>query len=143
MNTERNKDLVRRIYLEIYNNRDLTLIDEIYAEDFVSQPNSINPEGIHGPQGMRRFVTALLHAFPDIHFEILDELAEADRVITRWIMSATLRGELFGFPPTGKAGVLTGITIHRIGDGKLAEAWEEADMLGAFAQFGITSTSTE
>ena len=143
MSTERNKALVRRIYLEVYNNHDLALIDDLYAEDFFSHPNSINPEGIRGPKGIRNFVTGLLHAFPEIHFDIVDELTEADKVATRWVFQATLRGDLFGFPPTGKTGAVTGITIHRVRDERLVEAWEEADMLGAFHQFGITSTSTE
>ena len=134
---EQNTAVIRRVYEQIYNAGNLEAIFEVYAPEFISHPNSVSHNGILGPDGIREFVCMLRAAIPDIHFDVLDEIASQDRVVTRWKMQGTLLGSLFGFQPTGKIGFVTGITIHRVVNGKVMEAWEEADMLGAFDQFGI------
>jgi predicted ester cyclase len=140
---EQNVALIRRLYLEVYNLGNLNAIPEIYASGFVAHPNSVSHDGIYGPEGILEFVTMLRAAIPDIHFEILDEIASGDKVVTRWRLRGTLLGPLFGFQATGKTGTATGITIHRVAEGKVIETWEEADMLGAFDQFGIIPAVNE
>lgn len=134
---ERNIAAARRLYEEVYNQGNLDAIEEIYHPDFFAHGNSVSPEGIRGHQGLREFVTLIRTALPDAYFTIEDVLSDNDRVAVRWTMTGTLNGPLFGFPPNGKSGKVTGITIHRFLEGKAIEAWEEADMLGAFDQFGI------
>jgi predicted ester cyclase len=137
MFSQQNVAVVRRVYEQIYNAGNLDAIPEVYASEFISHPNSVSHDGIQGPEGIREFVCMLRAAIPDMHFLVQDEIVSGDRVVTRWEMRGTLLGPLFGFQPTGKIGYVTGITIHRVVNGKVVEAWEEADMLGAFDQFGI------
>ena len=59
-------------------------------------------------------------AFPDLHFTIEAQVAEGDRVVTRWTAGGTNTGSLGGMPPTGKAVVVSGISIERIAGGKVA-----------------------
>jgi steroid delta-isomerase-like uncharacterized protein len=94
-------------------------------------------EEIHGREGIKQFYATLRAAFPDIHFTIEDQIAEGDRVVTRWTARATHTGEYQGIPPTGKQFSLTGIDIDRIANGKVVECWPIADELGVLQQLGV------
>lgn len=135
MSVEENRKLIRLMYEEVYNRGNVDLVDKVYATDFYSHPNSVSPNGIKGGPAIKTFVIMLKQAIPDAVFVIEDEIAVDDKVVIRWSMTGTLEGPLFGFPPTGKKGHVTGITIHRFGNGKTIESWEEADIIGAFDQF--------
>ncbi len=78
----------------------------------------------------------LLEAFPDSQLPVEDQIAEGDKVVTRWTCRATHTGEFQGMPPTGKYTTMTGTTIFRIANGKLVEGWTNADMLGLLQQLG-------
>ncbi len=76
-------------------------------------------------------------AFPDVTFSIEDMFAAKDRVVTRFIMRATHRGEFQGIPATGKRIELCGIAIVRLENGKVVEEREDSDMLGLMGQLGL------
>ena len=80
-------------------------------------------------------------AFPDIHATIDDILAEGDKVVTRFTMTGTFKGEYMGIAPTGKKITITGILITRWVDGKEVKAWENRDMLGFYQQLGVSPPS--
>jgi predicted ester cyclase len=65
-----------------------------------------------------------------------DQVAEGDKVVTRWIAHGTQKGPFLGIPPTGKSGTMTGVEIDRFVDGKAAECWTSADYLGLMQQLG-------
>ena len=65
-----------------------------------------------------------------------DMIAEGDRVVSRWTMRSTHKGEWMGIAPTGKQVMITGISIHRIAGGKIVEDWANADELGMMQQLG-------
>ncbi|PWT87923.1 MAG: hypothetical protein C5B54_11525 [Acidobacteria bacterium] len=133
--SENHKKLVRRLYEDVYNQGKLEAIPEIYAANFVTHPSSVSPEGLHGLLELETFVKTLRAGLQDLHFTILDEICVGDKIVTRWRMDGTMTGHLFNFAPTNKRGSTTGITIHRIANGKIIETWEEADMLNALNQF--------
>jgi len=64
-------------------------------------------------------------------------VAEGDKVATRWTMTGTHQGELMGIPPTGVRITVTGISMSRFADGKLAEGWNSYDILGMMQQLGV------
>lgn len=135
--SERNKALMRRGIEEVWNQGDFDVADELIASDYVGhQP----PDEYHGPDGVKDFFGMLRRAFPDIHFTIEDQVAEGDRVVTRWTARATHQGEFQGIPPTGKSGTVTGITINRFADGKVVEGWTNLDTLGLLQQLGAIPT---
>ena len=133
--SEANRTMVRRAVEEVWNRANFAVIDEFVASDIVIHMSTPGDD-IHGAAGIRQFYSALHAAFPDIHFTIDDQVAEGDRVVTRWTAQATHQGEFQGIPPTGKRVRMTGIDIDRIVDGKTVECWPVADELGLLRQLG-------
>jgi steroid delta-isomerase-like uncharacterized protein len=129
------KALIRREYEETHNRGNLEAAAEFIAPDYVG--HHAGSADVHGPDGYRRVLAAARAAFPDLHFTVDDQLAEGDKVATRFTYRGTHRGTFRGIPPTGKSFAATGIRISRIERGKVAEDWVARDMLGALQQLGI------
>jgi steroid delta-isomerase-like uncharacterized protein len=135
--SEQNRALVRRTVEEVYNQGNLAVVDELVTSDFVIH----SPSGdIHGPAGAKQYVAALRGAFPDLHIAIEDQIAEGDRVVTRWRAHGTHTGAFQGMPPTGKQASVTGIDVDRIAAGKVVECWTNVDELGLLRQLGAIAT---
>ena len=134
--TEANKALVRRQFEEGWNQGNLSVADEIFALDYVPHNPAI-PVVIPGPEGYKQFAAMYRTVFPDIHFNVDNQIAEGDMVVTRFTITGTHQGELMGVPPTGKQVTVTGINIHRIADGKMVEGWSNTDILGMMQQLGV------
>lgn len=139
MSPEENKALVRRWFEETdKGNRDI--IDELCAADYIDHAPPL-PGMPAGNAGVREANRQLRAAFPDtLHF-IDDQVAEGDKVVTRIHARGTFTGECLGIPPNGAVVVITGIMIHRIEDGRLAEHWANADILGFLQQMGALPTA--
>jgi steroid delta-isomerase-like uncharacterized protein len=133
---EANKAISRRFVEEIFNAGRLEVADELVTPDFVGH-DPASPEPIIGPEGMKRNIEGYRSAFPDVRLTIEDEIAEGDRVVLRWSARGTHEAELFGIPATGKQATVTGITIDRIVDGRIAESWNNWDTLGLLQQLGV------
>jgi len=136
--SETNKALVRRAVEDVWNGGDFAAVDALVTRDVLIHA-SLPGNDIHGPEGIRQFYGALREAFPDIHFTIEDQVAEGDRVVTRWTARATHTGAFQGIPPTGRQVSLAGIDIDRIVSGKVVECWPVADELGLLQQLGALS----
>src|SRR3954468_11077490 len=80
--------------------------------------------------------TSMMRAFPDYHLSIEEQIAEADKVVTRYTARGTRQGELMDLSPTGKEVSVTGIAIDRVSGGNIVEHWSEADTLGMMQQLG-------
>ena len=130
-----NKDVIRRQVDDVWNKGNLAALDELMAADLVGHgmPPGIAP----GRDGFKQLISGHRKAFPDLQVKIEDMLAEGDKVANRWTWSGTHNGEYLGIAPTGKKVTMTGISIHRFEDGKIAEQWHEVNMLGLMQQFGI------
>jgi steroid delta-isomerase-like uncharacterized protein len=140
--SEENKKLERRAIEEVWNQGNYAVVDEIVASDYLGHSSNPATE-THGREGVKQFYMALHSAFPDIHFAIEDQVAEGDKVVTRWTARATHNGEYQGIPPTGNRGELTGITIERIAGGKIVECWSNYDELGLLQQLGVIPSSEQ
>jgi len=135
MSTEENKALVREVVEEVFNKKNLAVADRAYARDYVGY-DPATPEPIRGPEGVKKDISAYHAAFPDLRFTIEDQIAEGDRVVSRFRCTGTHRGELMGISPTGKRAEVTGISIVRIAGGRIAEEWNAWDALGLMQQLG-------
>jgi steroid delta-isomerase-like uncharacterized protein len=82
-------------------------------------------------------VAATHAAFPDLVVTVQDQVAEEDKVVTRWSATGTHAGDFAGVPATGRRVTVTGIHIHRVRHGQLIEHWEELDLLGVLRQLGM------
>jgi predicted ester cyclase len=78
-------------------------------------------------------------AAPDLEIDVLDQVAESDRVVSRLTIRGTHLGEWQGIPPTGKRFTISGMVMRRITDGKIVERWDNLDWLGIFQQLGLIS----
>lgn len=140
MMSEQNKALMRRAIEEVWNRGDFDVLKEVVADDFVIHASTPEAE-IHGVDGARQFIKMLHSTFPDIHFTIVDQVAEGDRVVTRWEAQGTHKGELMGIPPTGKRVTLTATDIDRVVNGKVVECWTTMDGPTMMQQMGLIPTS--
>ena len=128
------ESLSRRIFEEIWNYRNLAVIDQLFAPEYVHHdPQS--PDVVDGIEGYRQFVQQYLTAFPDLHIAIHDEIETGNTVVTRWIALGTHNGDLLGIPRTGRS--MSGITIARTRNGKIVESWNNWDALGMMRQLGV------
>jgi len=132
---EANKAVSRRLIGDVFNTGRLELIDEVASDGYVGHDVAA-PAPITGRAGVREQVSAYRSAFPDVRVTIEDQIAERDRVVTRWTARGTHEGELFGIAATGKQATITGITIDRIVDGRIVESWNNWDTFGTLQQLG-------
>ena len=137
MSTESNKVVARRFLEEIFGQGKLAVADEIVAPDHVDRGPGALPGLPPGPEGSKMVVTVYRNAFPDIQFTIDEQIAEGDKVVTRWTGFGTHKGVLAGIPPTGKSATVTGIGVDRIVNGKIVESWGIFDQFGMLQQLGI------
>lgn len=136
--SDRNKAVERRLLDEVYSQGNLEIIDELVANDFVGHGTGAEG-GDQGRDAYRQFIVDLRTAFPDIRMTVEHQVAEGDKVATRWRARGTHLGEFRGIPPTGKHGEISGTIIDRIADGKIIECWSNTDDLGLLQQLGVIS----
>ena len=134
MSEDANKALVRRFYEEI-DAGNLDAMDELVAEDYIDHSPPPFPGLASGREGLKQAFEIFWKATPG-HHVIEDQIAEGDKVVTRLRGRATFTGEILGIPPNGKVVEITGLSIHRIADGKLVEHWANADLHSFMQQLG-------
>lgn len=140
---EHNKELVRRDVEEVWNEGNLELIDDLYADTFVHHDPSY-PGEIRGPAAQKEFVKTYITAFPGDPALTIEELfAEGDMVTLRWTGRGTHEGPFMGIEPTQESIEVAGITIARITDGTIEEMWSNYDALGLLGQIGGVASPTE
>jgi predicted ester cyclase len=124
----RNKELVRRFYKEVYVDWNMALVDEVVSPLFTSHdwPKSSST----GSKGFRDYYSAIRSAVPDARYEVDDLIAEGDKVVVRWRLLGTHKGDFRGIAPTGREIELKGIAIYRLDGGKLMERWVVSDLHG-------------
>ena len=135
MSIEENKALIRRFTEEVWNEGNLDVVYEIFAEDYVRhdlRPGNPPP----GPEGQKQIAADFLAAFPDLHSDVELIVAEGDIVISRWTAEGVNTGQWGKIPPTGKRVRFSGVNVFRFKNGKVAELWNYRDDLGLMQQLG-------
>ncbi len=133
--SEENKALVRRWFEDLFNEGNLDVADEIVAQDHVAH-DPVLRDLPTGPEADKQVVNIYHGAFPDANITVEDQIAEGDEVATRWSGRGTHQGELMGVPASGNRVEVSGMTINRISEGKIAETWTNYDALGMMQQIG-------
>jgi steroid delta-isomerase-like uncharacterized protein len=134
--SEYRKTLERRTWEEVVNQKNLDLLDELFAADYVHHDPSLPPDMQRGLDAYRLVLTMFFDAFPDLQGTIEDVVGEGDKVASRLRWRGTHQGELMGIPPSGKQVEFTLQAIHRIAEGKIVEGWVNYDTLGMMRQIG-------
>ncbi|MGC1927625.1 MAG: ester cyclase [Candidatus Nitrosopolaris sp.] len=122
---EKNQALSLRYHNDIFQKSKLEVADEILSPDFVLHNPLLPAELRNGPQGTKKYASAVISAVPDRKLMHHDFFAKGDKVLIRWTNSGTNTGPLFGNPPTGKPYVATGFDLFRISNGKIKELWQQ------------------
>ena len=128
-----NKALVRRFFEEGLGGGNLDLIDELVAPDAVMH----NPLILDAPRSVRGSVEMLRRAFPDLGVDVLDLIAEGDRVAAFLRLSGTNTGTYRRGGATHRQASMRAFFIWRIVDGRLVESWGVADRFDFLQQLGI------
>ena len=136
MELEENKALVRRYYQEVLTGHDRDLLARLLDPSLVSHVCG-GPDARAGAYAAA--VDATHAAFPDLVVTVHDQVAEEDKVATRWSATGTHAGDFAGVPATGRLVTVSGIHIHRVRHGRLIEHWEELNLLGVLRQLGVLS----
>jgi predicted ester cyclase len=132
---EQNKALVRRFYAEI-DKGNIAILDELVAENYLDHNPSPFPTSKTGRERLKQDFQIFLDATPGYHV-IDDQIAEADKVVTRLTSHGRHERDLPGAPRTGNEMKMTSITIHRIAEGRIVEKWSEKDMISLLTQIGV------
>jgi predicted ester cyclase len=144
MDTQEMKALVRRLYEELWGGGDLSVIDQCIARDYVNHQRVVDPHvspsasaiEICGAEMFRTLVSAWRVGFPNVRTTVEDQIAEGDKVVTRWISRGTQSGPWGQAAASGRPMIVEGISIDRIADGKVVETWTNWDLLGLMQQIG-------
>ena len=129
---EENKAVVRRLF-EAENERDLALLDELMAPDYVD-----NTFQFRSLEEYKEMLTMTMDALPDFHETIENIVAEGDKVWIRFKGKGTHTGEYRGIAPLGKKITIEGVLIYRIVNGKIVEKESGTyDFLDFYKQLGV------
>ncbi len=132
---------IARRYYEAWNNRDLTILDEIFAPTFRIRDVGSPVPVLDGLEGVKQRIRDYCAVFPDLAIHVEDMIAEGDFVVTTWTLTGTHLGEFSGRAPSGNAVKVTGTTLHRIRDGVIVEARVNWDTLSLLRQIGAADQS--
>ena len=130
-----NKVVARRFFMEVWGGGSEKVANELLATSYRGHMTG-NPKPLDR-EGWLSFFRQFRQAFPDARFVIEDVIAENERVVLRLTMRGTHQGVFNGIPATGRAVVVTGVSIERIVDGKIVEGWVTNDALGMLQQLGV------
>jgi predicted ester cyclase len=145
MAAQENKALVRRYIEEAFNKGNMAIVDELIAAEYKVHPSP--PDRKAGIEGEREFVRMVRAEWPDLRLTVEDQLAEGDKVVTRWTARGThtrpVTTQYGSMGPTNKQVTITGINIDRIAGGKVVESWGNSDQLGLLQQLGAIPTPAQ
>ena len=119
--SEQNKELVRRYYETVYNERNVESVGEYFAD----------PETV---ERVKRGCFMYIRAFPDLHISVEELVAEGDTVVCRSTCTGTQDGEIKGIPPTGRHIAFDSVDIYKIEEGRFVSYWCQADVAGLMRQ---------
>jgi len=134
--SEQNKAIVRRLFEELWNKGNLSVADQLFSPNYTHHDPS-TPDFGRGPESERKRATLYRAAFPDLQLTIEDIIAEGETVMARWSCRGTHKGDLSGIAPTGKQFSISGVSIARLTNGKMAEGWVNWDAQGLMQQLGV------
>jgi predicted ester cyclase len=123
------RDVARTALEQVCSRGDMTLAPRCYAEDFADHVGRLE---YHGLDGVRRSTAFYRALFDDLAFEVVDQVAEGDRVASRFVLTGSNRGRTVR---------LWGIVISRFRDGRIVEDWSAFDSLELLRQLGLVRTA--
>jgi predicted ester cyclase len=138
------ESFIHRWFEEVWNYRSERAIDEMFAEDGVAN-GLTDAEGnpLRGPEGFKQLHRTFLAAYPDLRITVEDIVSDGDKIAARCKVTGTHAGDGLGIAPTNQPVEFTGITIVRVKDDKIVEAWNEFDFMKMYSQLGAVTLNLQ
>ena len=128
------KQAVQQVFEKVWNQGDTSAADQIFADSYVAHIADI-PSPINSADEFKQFVALFRALSPGMRFTIEDQVAEGDKVATRW----SVRFQTSASPAAESADestLVTGMSMHKMTNGKLVESWDNWDSMTAFQSMG-------
>lgn len=135
MNTEENKKIMNYFIEEVINNKNLNAVDTFVSETFVEDVPFPGQEP--GREGLKFALKSMFTGFPDMKWTVLEQIAEGEKVVTRFTWTGTHKGVFMGIPPTNKGVEVWGIVIDIVKNGLFSESRILMDNIGLLKQLGV------
>jgi steroid delta-isomerase-like uncharacterized protein len=132
MERNRNRLLIERFYVEMWNRFDKTILPDILTEDFRFRGSLGQFKSGHAEFG--EYVDFIQRAFPDFSNEIEEIISEGDKAFAKLTYRGTHRGEVFGIASTGRLIRYAGAAVFKFRDDRIAEVWVLGDIYGLISQ---------
>jgi len=133
-----NKQIVRRLMEECWNQGKLDTVSELVAEKCRFH-DPVFPSLTSGAENFKRHIESCRRGFPDLKFTIDDTIAERNEVVIHWTGRGTHSGEFLGMMPTNKKATVSGTSIYRIEGSKIVEAWADWNLMTMMEQLGVST----
>lgn len=141
---EEYKTLLHKWFEEVWNQGNENAIEEMFADDGIAHGlNDAEGNSVRGVEGFKVLHRAFLSAYPDMKITVEDTVCEGDKIAARCTVNATHTGKGLGVLPSDQPVEFTGLTIVRIKDGKIAEAWNEFDFMKMYSQVGALTLNLQ
>lgn len=135
MSAEDLKKLNNHFYDEVFRRRHLEAVDELLTDDFVEHTPA--PGQATDRQGAKDFIGQMLQAFPDLNFEVENQIAEGDTVAAVVTMTGTHNSDFLGVPATGRRVSVAVMDTGRVREGRFTDHWGLVDVPELMAQLGV------
>jgi len=129
-----NKVIVKNLMEELWNKRNLSIVDEVYSPEVLYHGPSTE---LHNLNELKGLVNGFTSAFDDTKMTVMDQIAKDDTVVTRFDFEGVHKGKFAELLPTGKKVKIAGISITRHVKDKIVDEWEVFDELGLMQQLGM------
>ena len=132
---EANLEMYKTVWDKVINDRQIDLINETSFDENVTA--IVSPENIVGIEGFKAYYNNYLVGFSDAEFTIIDAFGQGDKIVKHWNFKGTHDGDFFGVPPTGKKVNVSGTTLVKMKNGKIAAEQDYMDFLDFYKQLGL------
>ena len=139
--SEKNKAVIRRFYDDVFTvgKMNIAAIEQHLAADFVGHDL---PPDLSGREGFKKFVGMFAASFSDTtQIEAHEVISNGDKIVVRWSSAGTHTGEFMGIAATGRRVTVKGTDIFRLAEGKIADLWQEMDIMGILQQISAPTLS--
>jgi len=137
MTSEENKKFMSYFIEEVINKKNVNATDALVSEGFIEHVPF--PGQQPGREGLKFVLNAMFTAFPDMSWTVNEQIAEGEKVVTRFTWTGTHRGEFMGIPATEKRVEVWGVVIDVVRNNFFSESRIIMDNIGLLQQLGVMS----
>lgn len=135
MSVEGNISIIKK-YLDVVVRGNMQATNDYCTDDYIYHGSG--GVEIKGVEGIKKLAVKYYTAFPNFRVILEDIFGEGDKVISRYKITGTHKGEYMGIKATGKEVEFDAVFISHFKDGKVAEDWAIYDILSLMQQLGVS-----